>query len=146
MGNTSATLRKKATERWAGINGIERIDLVNMFLGHVKSQLDREQSLGSALEESVLKSLSAVSAQCDSLRVVVCEPSAGHAQLYTREQQRRVGVLIAAGALIPLGLMLLKGDMLFILVAVIFLLAQSWLIRFVYVKISHHSPLEARSA
>ncbi len=44
-----------------------------------------------------------------------------HAQLYTREQQRRVGVLIAAGALIPLGLMLLKGDLLFILVAVIFL-------------------------
>ena len=60
-----------------------------------------------------------------------------HAQLYTREQQQRVGVLIAAGALIPLGLMLLKGDLLFILVAVIFLLAESWLIRFVYVKISH---------
>src|SRR5271156_1562018 len=38
-----------------------------------------------------------------------------HAQLYTREQQWRVGVLIAAGTLIPLGLMLFKGDLLFIL-------------------------------
>ena len=66
-----------------------------------------------------------------------------HALLYTREQQWRVGVLIAAGALIPLGLMLLKGDLLFILVAVIVLLAESWLIRFVYVKIPHTSPLEA---
>ncbi len=45
-----------------------------------------------------------------------------HALLYTREQQWRVGVLIAAGTLIPLGLMLLNGDLLFILVAVIFLL------------------------
>jgi hypothetical protein len=69
-----------------------------------------------------------------------------HAQLYTREQQWRVGVLIAAGTLIPLGLMLLKGDLVFILAAVIVLLAQSWLIRFVYVKIPHTSPLEARSA
>jgi hypothetical protein len=68
-----------------------------------------------------------------------------HALLYTREQQWRVGVLIAAGTLIPLGLMLLKGDLLFILVAVIFLLLQSWAIRFVYVKIPHTSPLEARS-
>jgi len=68
-----------------------------------------------------------------------------HALLYTREQQWRVGVLIAAGALIPLGLMLLKGDLLFILVAVTFLLAESWLIRFVYVKIPHTSPLEVRS-
>jgi hypothetical protein len=68
-----------------------------------------------------------------------------HARLYTREQQWRVGVLMAAGALIPLGLMLLKGDLLFILVAVIFLLSESWLIRFVYVKIPHTSPLEVRS-
>jgi hypothetical protein len=68
-----------------------------------------------------------------------------HARLYTREQQWRVGVLIAAGTLIPLGLMLLNGDLLFILVAVIFLLSQSWLIRFVYVKIPHTSPLEVRS-
>src|ERR1700723_591498 len=44
-----------------------------------------------------------------------------HARLYTREQQWRVGVLIAAGTLIPLALMLLKGDLLFIVVAVIFL-------------------------
>jgi hypothetical protein len=68
-----------------------------------------------------------------------------HALLYTREQQWRVGVLIAAGTLIPLGLMLLKGGLLFILVAVIFLLLQSWAIRFVYVKIPHTSPLEGRS-
>jgi hypothetical protein len=68
-----------------------------------------------------------------------------HARLYTRKQRRRVGVLIAAGTLIPLGLMLLKGDPLFILVAVIFLLSESWVIRFVYVKIPHTSPLEGRS-
>ena len=68
-----------------------------------------------------------------------------HALLYTREQQWRVGALIAAGALIPLGLMLLKGDLLFILMAVIVLLAESWLVRFVYVKIPHTSPLEVRS-
>src|ERR1700734_2143884 len=55
-----------------------------------------------------------------------------HALLYTREQQWRVGALIVAGALIPLGLMLLKGNLLFISLAVIFLLAESWLIRFVY--------------
>ncbi len=60
-GNTSATLRKKATERWAGINGIERMIESTCFGGHLRSQLDREQSLGSALAESVLKSLSAVS-------------------------------------------------------------------------------------
>ena len=68
-----------------------------------------------------------------------------HAQLYTREQQWRVGALITAGALIPLGLMLLNGGLLFISLAVIFLLAESWLIRFVYVKIPHTSPLEAPS-
>jgi hypothetical protein len=68
-----------------------------------------------------------------------------HARLYTREQQWRVGAIIAAGMVIPLGLMLLKGDLLFILVAVILLLAESWLIRFVYVKIPHTSPLEVRS-
>src|SRR5271168_3086030 len=69
-----------------------------------------------------------------------------HTRLYTREQQWRVGVLIAAGALIPLGLMLLSGNLLFLLAAVILLLAQSWLVRSVYVKIPHTSPLEARSA
>ena len=63
-----------------------------------------------------------------------------HAQLYTREQQWRVGVLIAAGALIPLSLMLLNGGLLCIAVAVIFLLSESWVIRFVYVKIPHTSP------
>ena len=68
-----------------------------------------------------------------------------HARLYTREQQWRVGVLIAAGTLIPFGLMLLNGGLLFILVAVIFLIAESWFIRFLYVKIPHTSPLEVRS-
>ena len=68
-----------------------------------------------------------------------------HARLYTHKQQWRVGVLIAAGTLIPLVLMLLNGDLLFILVAVIVLLAESWLVRFVYVKIPHTSPLETRS-
>jgi hypothetical protein len=68
-----------------------------------------------------------------------------HARLYTRAQQWRVGALIAALTLIPLALMLLNGDLLFILAAVILLLAQSWLIRFVYVKIPHTSPLEVRS-
>ena len=68
-----------------------------------------------------------------------------HAQLYTREQQWRVGALIVAGALIPLGLILLNGGLLSISLAVIFLLAQSWLVRSVYVKIPHTSPLEVRS-
>jgi hypothetical protein len=68
-----------------------------------------------------------------------------HARLYTRQQQWRVGMLIAAGAVIPLVLMLLHGDLLFILVAVIVLLSESWLIRFLYVKIPHTSPLEVRS-
>src|ERR1700691_3096168 len=68
-----------------------------------------------------------------------------HAQLYPRKQQWRVGALIAAGALIPLGLMLLNGGLLSISGAVIFLLAESWLIRFVYVKMPHTSPLEVRS-
>src|ERR1700677_3855155 len=53
-----------------------------------------------------------------------------HALLYTREQQWGVGVLIAAGTLISLGLMLLNGQLLFLLVAVIVLLVESWLVRF----------------
>ncbi len=69
-----------------------------------------------------------------------------HALLYTREQQWRVGMLIAAGTLIPLALMLFKGGLPFLVVAVIFLFIQSWGIRFVYVKIPHTSPLEARSS
>jgi hypothetical protein len=68
-----------------------------------------------------------------------------HARLYTREQQWRVGVLIfAAGTLIPLGLTLLNGGLLFIFGSVIFLLMDSWIIRFVYVKIPHTSPVEIR--
>jgi Ni/Fe-hydrogenase subunit HybB-like protein len=69
-----------------------------------------------------------------------------HARLYTREQQWRVGVLIcAAGTLVPLGLTLLNGGLLFLFGSTIFLLAASWAIRFVYVKIPHTSPLEVRS-
>ena len=69
-----------------------------------------------------------------------------HARLYTRQQQWRVGVLIfVAGTLIPLGLTLLNGGLLFIFGSVIFLLLESWVVRFVYVKIPHTSPLEIRS-
>jgi hypothetical protein len=68
-----------------------------------------------------------------------------HAQLYTRGLQWRVGALIVAGMLIPLGLMLLNGGLLSITVAVIFLLAESWLVRSVFVKIPHTSPLGVRS-
>jgi hypothetical protein len=69
-----------------------------------------------------------------------------HALLYTRGQQWRVGVLIAAGGLIPLGLMLVSDALPLMLAAVVVLLAESWLIRFVFVKIPHTSPLEVRSA
>jgi hypothetical protein len=66
-----------------------------------------------------------------------------HARLYTREQQWRVGIfLFATGALIPLALTLLGGGLLFLVGAVVSLLAESWVIRFVYVKIPHTSPLE----
>ena len=65
------------------------------------------------------------------------------ARIYTREQQWRVGVLIlAAGTLIPLGLTLVNGGLLFIFGSVILLLLASWVIRFVYVKIPHTSPLD----
>jgi hypothetical protein len=69
-----------------------------------------------------------------------------HARLYTRAQQWRVGVLIfAAGTLIPLGLALLNGGLLFLFGSVISLLLASWAIRFVYVKIPHTSPLQTRT-
>ena len=69
-----------------------------------------------------------------------------HSRLYTRGQQWLVGVLLfAAGTLIPLGLTLLNGGLLFIFGSVGFLLLGSWVIRFVYVKIPHTSPLEIRS-
>ena len=70
-----------------------------------------------------------------------------HARLYTRGQQWLVGILIfAAATLIPLSLTLLSGDLPFLSGAVIFLLLGSWVIRFVYVKIPHTSPLEIRSS
>jgi len=66
-----------------------------------------------------------------------------HARLYTRGQQWRVGGLIfTAGTLIPLGLSLVNGGLLFVLGAVVLLLSTGWVIRFVYVKIPHTSPLE----
>ena len=69
-----------------------------------------------------------------------------HARLYTRVRQWSVGVLIfAGGTLIPLGLTLLNGGLLFLLGSLIFLLVESWLIRFVYVKIPHTSSLEVQS-
>jgi hypothetical protein len=69
-----------------------------------------------------------------------------HAQLYTREQQWRVGALIfAAGTLIPVGLTLFNGGLLFMVGSVIFLLFESWLVRFVYVEIPHTAPLEIQS-
>lgn len=68
-----------------------------------------------------------------------------HARLYTRGQQWRIGMLIfVAGVLIPIGLTLLSGGLLFIFGSVIFLLSMSWVIRFVYIKIPHTSPLEVR--
>jgi hypothetical protein len=68
-----------------------------------------------------------------------------HAQIYTSTQRWSVGVLIAVGALIPLGLLLVSGNLVFILVAMAFLLAESWFIRYLYVMIPHTSPLEVRS-
>src|SRR5271156_3296545 len=68
-----------------------------------------------------------------------------HKRLYTREQQWGVGGFIfAVGMLILLGLTLLNGGLAFKFTAVIFLLVGSWVIRYVYVKIPHTSPLEVR--
>ena len=69
-----------------------------------------------------------------------------HALLYTRKQQWRAGAVIAALTLIPLALLLLNGDLLILFVAVILLLAQSWLVRFLYVKIPHTAPLESQAS
>jgi Ni/Fe-hydrogenase subunit HybB-like protein len=61
-----------------------------------------------------------------------------HARLYTRDRQWRVGLIIfAAGTLIPLGLTLLSGGRWFIFGSALSLLLESWLVRFVYVKIPH---------
>ena len=66
-----------------------------------------------------------------------------HARLYTRERRWLVGVVMfAAATLIPLGLSLYSGSLSYIFAAVIFILVGSWVIRFVYVKIPHTSPLE----
>src|SRR5262249_20437391 len=69
-----------------------------------------------------------------------------HARLYTPAQQWRVGLLVfATGVLIPLTLTLLSGSLVFVFVAITFLLLASWIIRFVYIKIPHTSPLEILS-
>jgi hypothetical protein len=68
------------------------------------------------------------------------------ARLFTREQRWRTGLIIfAAGTLIPLTLMLLGDGLLNVFAAVIFLLLGSLVIRHVYVKIPHTSPLEAQA-
>ena len=68
-----------------------------------------------------------------------------HARLYTRGQRWLVGVLIfTAATLIPLGLITVSDTLPFIFGAASFLLLGSWVIRFVYVKIPHTSPLEIR--
>jgi Ni/Fe-hydrogenase subunit HybB-like protein len=70
-----------------------------------------------------------------------------HARLYTREQQWRVGVpIFAAGTLVPFGLTLLNKGLPFLFGSLIFLLAASWAIRFVYVKIPHTSPLKKQDS
>jgi len=61
-----------------------------------------------------------------------------HARLYSREQQWRVGILIfTSGALVPLLLTLLSGGLVFLFGSIIFLLLESWIVRYVYVKIPH---------
>jgi hypothetical protein len=81
------------------------------------------------------------------LGLLIANLHPAHARLYTRGQQWLVGVLIfAAATLIPLGLTLLNGGLPFMFGAVIFLLLGSWVIRFVYVKIPHTSPLEMSSS
>jgi hypothetical protein len=78
------------------------------------------------------------------LALLFADLGPAHARIYTRGQQWRVGVLVAAGTLVPLGLLLLNADLLVLVAAVMILLLQSWLIRFLYVKIPHTSPLEVR--
>jgi Ni/Fe-hydrogenase subunit HybB-like protein len=69
-----------------------------------------------------------------------------HAELYTRSQQWRVGALIlTAGVLIPAGLTIFSGGILFTILSVIFLLSVSWLVRFVYIKIPHTAPLTSQT-
>jgi hypothetical protein len=68
------------------------------------------------------------------------------AQLFTRDQQWRVGSLaLVFGTLVPVVLMLLGDGLLLASGAVISLLLGSWLIRFVYIKIPHTSPLDSRT-
>src|SRR5215468_7002256 len=69
-----------------------------------------------------------------------------HARLYTPAQQWRVATfLFAINLLIPLTLTLLSGSLVVVSVAITFLLFSSWIIRFVYIKIPHTSPLALRS-
>jgi hypothetical protein len=69
------------------------------------------------------------------------------ARLFTRAQQWRVGLLaFVAATLLPVALMLLGDGLLLVFGALISLFSGSWLIRFVYVKIPHTSPMETRTA
>jgi len=69
-----------------------------------------------------------------------------NARLYSRGQEWRAGALIfVGGVLIPLALVLLNGGLLYYTGALVLLLAAGWGVRFVYVKIPHTLPLEARS-
>lgn len=68
------------------------------------------------------------------------------AQLFTREQQWRVGILaFVAGTLIPLILTLLGDGPFFVVGAALSLLLGSLVVRYVYVKIPHTPPLTART-
>jgi Ni/Fe-hydrogenase subunit HybB-like protein len=69
------------------------------------------------------------------------------ARLLTRQQLWQIGIFASVcGTLVPLILVVLGDSLLLIFGAVICLLLGSWLIRFVYVKIPHTSPLESRIA
>lgn len=65
------------------------------------------------------------------------------ARLFTREQQWRTGLLAFVTAiLIPLVLMILGDSLLIVLIAVTSFWLGSLLIRFVYIRIPHTSPLK----
>jgi hypothetical protein len=61
-----------------------------------------------------------------------------YAQRYTfRQECLGAGLILVVGMLIPLGLMIVSGSLPYVVVSVAFLLAGSWAIRYVYVKIPH---------
>jgi Ni/Fe-hydrogenase subunit HybB-like protein len=65
-----------------------------------------------------------------------------HQRLYTRAQQWRTAILIfVLGFLLPLVLTLANTNLAVTILSAISLLAASWLVRFVYVKVPHTTPL-----